>query len=125
MAGVTNVAVTRCKEPIFGGLVGATAEMPGFPGIQVADHFDFFGLKVSSGDVALHCGQAGRVVACLREGAKLFAMVEIWQHVAVVSEHSGRWAPTHARDVWEAGEVQLPIAWYSAGDDGSFVIVRV
>lgn len=126
LAGVTNVAFTRSRDctNLYGGLVGRTAPVPGFPAALLADHLEHHGLKISSGDVVLSGHTAGKVLACLRENAALYAMIEVWQRTSVLSEHSDVWVPSACRTLLETTAVSLPIAWYALGD-GSFVVVRM
>ncbi len=126
LSGVTNCAFRRAREAmqVFGGLVGRTAPLPGFAGALVADHLEHGGMKVSSDDVVISGPKTGKVVACLREGSKLFVLVEAWRRVAVVSEHSDKWLRDDARELWATTSICLPLAWYTSGD-GSTVVARM
>ena len=67
---------------------------------------------MSAGDVVACGEQVGRTVACIAEGQILAVVVDVWAKQADISTHSATWTDSGVRDVWQAGELQLPIAWY-------------
>lgn len=124
LAGVTNTAFATAKSlvSVVGGLVGSTAALPGFAEVLIADRLDFAGHRIAVGDVTLHGGLAGQVVACASEANLLYVIVEVWEAAGRLSCHSSRWRATTDRAIWYASALDAPIAWY-LGDDGLFTIV--
>jgi len=127
LSGVTNEAFSRAAtaSAIAGGLCGKTAELPGAPGIFVADRMEYRGLKVSSKDVVFRGEQCGYVIACVCEGLDLFAVADVWACRAAVSHNSATWSPAGTRELWPVQQLELATAWYPASIAGSWVVLRM
>lgn len=127
LSGVTNEAFSRAANTrdIRGSLGGKTAELPGAPGVFVADRVEHCGLKISSKDVVFRGEQAGSVIACISEGLDLFVVADVWVRRAVVSRNSTTWSSGGTRELWPVQQLELAVAWYPADLAGSFVVVRM
>ena len=105
-------------------LLGKVADLPGHPGIRVADKMAIFTFEVSVDDVILRGDSAGIVVACVLESGRLMAVVNLMVQVGVISGHTRAFQPTGSSDVWLASEIAHCIAWYCK-PDGSIVVIRM
>ena len=52
------------------------------------------------------------VKACVRQNVTLLVIVQLYQLLAKISEHSGTWQLSEDREAWHASDVQLALAWY-------------
>ena len=105
-------------------LLGKVADLPGHPGIRVADKMAIFTFEVAIDDVILRGDAAGIVVACVLEHGRLMAVVDVMVQVEVVSNHTRAFRLSGMADVWLATEISHCIAWYCK-PDGSFVVIRM
>ena len=71
------------------------------------------GKSIVVGDVVFLYGmRPGMVKACVRQNVTLLVVVQLYQLLAKISEHSGTWQLSELREAWHASDVQLALAWY-------------
>ena len=58
----------------------------------------------------------GMVKACVRQNVTLLVIVQLYQLLDKISEHSGTWQLSGHREAWHASDVQLALAWYEQGE---------
>jgi hypothetical protein len=125
LSGVLTVAFKAAEvEHLGDSLLGKVGNLPGHPGIRVANKMAIFTFEVSVGDVILRGDSAGIVVACVLESGRLMAVVDLMVQAGVISEHTRAFQLTGTTDVWLASEVAHCIAWYFK-PDGSIVVIRM
>jgi hypothetical protein len=125
LSGVLSCAFKAAEATHFGdSLLGKVADLPGHPGIRVADKMAIFTFEVSVDDVILRGESAGIVVACALESGRLMVVVNLMVQVEVISSHTRAFKPTGTSDVWLASEIAHCIAWYFK-PDGSIVVIRM
>jgi hypothetical protein len=123
MSGVTTAAFSRDAEASVGsGLVGRTAAFPGNPDATIADKMDIDSMEVTVADVILRGSSVGIVSACVCEGGKLLAIVEVLALRSRMTPHAGTYARTGVQDVWHASQLDTALAWYVKAD-GSIVVI--
>jgi hypothetical protein len=59
---------------------------------------------------------------CASEGHRIFAIVQVWREVGVVTAYMGkvysrRWQRMDVQEAWPAEELELAVASYTEGDD--------
>ena len=106
----------------FNGLAGPTAPLQGYPGSLAAKNMNFCGMAISVGDVVFRGEVAGEVTVCASEGHRIFAIVQVWREVGVVTAYMGkvysrRWQRMDVQEAWPAEELELAVASYTEGDD--------
>ncbi len=103
-------------------LVGRQAELPGYPGVRVADRITFRDLEVARGDMVSCGGELGVVSAgFLEHDGTIGVIVERCIVVRQLSAHSMVATPTGRVQAWAADRIALCIAWKPL--DGSELLV--
>jgi hypothetical protein len=80
--------------------------------------------QVSVGDV-IHCsGVAGKVAACLLQGATLLVLVDTMVKRQTVATGSDLWDLDGGRQLWRADHIEQCLAWHEE-PDGALMVVRM
>ena len=53
---------------------------------------------------------------CAPERYPILVIVQLYQLLEKISEHSGTWQLSEDREAWHASDVQLALAWYEQGE---------
>ena len=87
---------------------------------------DVLGLQVAVDDLVFREGSLGLVVACCGDEADSpYVIVDTLEWTADLSLHSSRWNFTPvAREIWEATDITLPLAWQMV-DECDIVVIRM
>ena len=100
------------------GLLGPTETVcPDVPELVMGARLEHGGKRIVVGDVVFLYGmRPGMVKACVRQNVTLLVIVQLYQLLAKISEHSGTWQLSEVREAWHASDVQLALAWYEQGE---------
>ncbi len=123
LSGVIAVSMQRVADlQLRDSLVGRQAELPGYPGVRVADRIAFRDLEVARGDMVACGGELGVVSAgFLEHDGSIGVIVERCTVVRHLSAHSMIATPTGRMQAWAADSLALCIAWKPL--DGSELLV--
>ena len=107
-----------CDTRTMFGLLGPTETVfPNVPELVMGARLEHGGMIIDVGDVVFLYGmRPGMVKACVRQNVALFVIVQLYQLLAKISEHSGTWQLSEDREAWHASDVQLALAWYEQGE---------
>ena len=104
-----------CDARTMFGLLGPTETL--FPDVVMGARLEHGGKTIGVGDVVFLYGmRPGMVKACVRQNVTLLVIVQLYQLLAKISEHSGTWQLSEDREAWHASDVQLALAWYEHGE---------
>ena len=108
----------------LGSLVGPCGELPGFPGVILADKATFCGMHMSVGEIIFRGDSVGRVAACVEEEGTILVVVEALDRMDDRNlPNSVRVRRTGRTAVWKITDVQPAEAWYR--DGGYEVVLRI
>jgi hypothetical protein len=123
LASLANVMWQKAAElSSCSGLVGRSAPWPECPGLVVADHMEFFSVRVSVDDVALRGDQAAIVTACCTADGELVAIARQCVFARRMSENTHVFRPSSCLEAWPAKAIRLSLAWRRR-DDGCLIVV--
>ena len=107
-----------CDARTTFGLLGPTETVfPDVPELVMGARLQHGGKKIDVGDVVFLYGmRPGMVKACVRQNVTLLVIVQLYQLLEKISEHSGTWQLSEDREAWHASDVQLALAWYEHGE---------
>ena len=126
LSGVVHVHSHRAQGCLPGcGLVGKAVVPDNHPDVLFSDHMEIRGKHFSVGDFAARGGELGYLVACCIEGDDLFAIVDVWNKVAEVSQHSTMWdVLVPMRDVWRVADM-LEVVAGDRGPSRSILVIHI
>ena len=124
LSGVVNDHSRRCQSGTFAHCsMGRTRDFPDLQGAFVSDAMDFGGIRAAVGDFVFNGDdECGNVVACALEQGELFALVDLWSKVSIVSPHSAIWTPAGRRCVWSVSNISECSAWLHRPNDEVLVV---
>ena len=121
LSAVTTDHFKRLKSLRIGSALCGPQEMLA-PGVAMSNAAQVFSLRIKIGDMVFRPSSLGYVVACIEMLGVVSILVDVLSEVRQLSQHSLiANERVVAREVWEAKELQLPLAWYNAG--GSCIVI--
>ena len=107
-----------CDARTTFGLLGPTETVfPDVPELVMGASLEHGGKRIAVGDVVFLEGiLPGMVKACVRQNDALLVIVQLYEILEKITEHSGKRKLSQHRDAWHARDVHLALAWYQQRD---------
>ena len=92
LSGIVNMQI-NCLQTLNGPvcLIDTPVACEEIPGAMLADSMQVYGVTMKVDDIAFHQQAACKVVACMQIGGFLFAIVEVFTPIVVVTPYCKRW----------------------------------